>query len=83
VTPGSPAKVDTRKADRGPLLLTAGGRDHTVPASITRSTLRRYHKSPAITETQAFPDRGHSLGIDSGWKDVAEVVLAWLKRHSL
>jgi non-heme chloroperoxidase len=83
VTPGSPARVDTKRADRGPLLLTAGGKDHTVPASITRSTLRLYHRSPAITETQAFPDRGHSLGIDSGWEDVAETVLAWLKRHSL
>ena len=28
----SPAKVDTYKADRGPLLLTSGTEDHTVPS---------------------------------------------------
>ena len=83
LAPGSPAKVDTSKADRGPLLLTAGGKDHTVPAAITRSTLKLYRKSPAVTETREFPDRGHSLSIDSGWKDVADAVLAWLKQHSL
>ena len=28
----SPAKVDTHKADRGPLLLTSGREDHTAPS---------------------------------------------------
>src|ERR1700734_2697185 len=37
-TPGSPAKVDTGNKTRGPLLITAGGNDHTVPASISTST---------------------------------------------
>ena len=61
-TPGSPAKVDTKREDRGPLLLTAGGRDHTVPATISKQTLRLYRKSPAVTELKEFPERGHSLG---------------------
>src|SRR5258708_10205946 len=34
-TPRSPAKVNTGNKTRGPLLLTAGGKDHTVPAAIT------------------------------------------------
>ena len=29
-TPGSPAKVNTRNKDRGPLLLIAGGKDHKI-----------------------------------------------------
>ena len=80
-TPGSPAKVDTKRVDRGPLLLTAGGRDHTVPATISKQTQRLYRKSSAVTELKEFPDRGHSLGIDSGWEQVADYALDWLKRQ--
>ena len=78
----SPAKVDTR-ADRGPLLLTAGLKDHTVPPSIVRATRKRYRDSPAVTDYLEFPGRGHTLALDTGWPDVAESVLAWLKDHSL
>ena len=83
LSPRSPAKVNTANATRGPLLLTAGGRDHTVPAAITKSTLKQYRKSPAVTDYQEFPDRGHSLALDSGWREVADTVLSWLKGHSL
>jgi pimeloyl-ACP methyl ester carboxylesterase len=81
--PHSPAKVDTRKADRGPLLVTAGGQDHTVPPSISRATVRLYGKSHAVTDLRQFPDRGHSLTIDSGWREVADASLSWLNGHSL
>jgi len=83
VSPHSPAKVNTANATRGPLLITAGGKDHTVPASISRSTLKLYAGSPAVTELKEFSDRGHSLALDGGWRDVADAVLAWLKEHSL
>jgi pimeloyl-ACP methyl ester carboxylesterase len=82
-TPGSPAKVNTRNKDRGPLLLIAGGKDHTVPAAITTSTRKLYHKSPAITDFREFEDRGHSLTIDHGWQEVAQYALDWLKQRSL
>jgi alpha-beta hydrolase superfamily lysophospholipase len=75
--------VKTDNASRGPLLLTAGGKDHTVPASITHSTLKLYRKSPAVTELREFPDRGHSLALDSRWAEVADSVLAWLRAQSL
>ena len=81
--PGSPAKVATGNPARGPLLLTAGGRDHTVPAAITRSTRKLYRRSAAVTDYEEFPDRGHTLALDSGWRDVADSVLAWLGRHTL
>jgi alpha-beta hydrolase superfamily lysophospholipase len=83
VSPGSPAKIDTANASRGPLLLTAGGKDHTVPASITRATRKLYHRSPAVTDYREFPDRGHTLALDSGWREVADSVLAWLDERSL
>jgi len=76
--PHSPAKVNTGNKARGPLLITAGGRDHTVPAAISHATRRLYHKSPAVTDLREFPDRGHSLTIDHGWREVAQTVLDWL-----
>ena len=47
----SPAKVDTDNEDRGPLLLIMGGKDHTVPEAITKSTLKQYRHSPAKSPT--------------------------------
>jgi alpha-beta hydrolase superfamily lysophospholipase len=81
-SPHSPAKVDT-KADRGPLLLIAGGKDRTVPEAITKSTLKQYDRSPSENELLVFADRGHSLTIDSGWREVAEAALQWLDKHGL
>ncbi|MEV0567537.1 alpha/beta fold hydrolase [Dactylosporangium sp. NPDC050588] len=81
--PHSPAKVDTANELRGPLLLITGGRDHTVPESVTRATLKQYRHSHAVTDLLDFPDRAHSLTIDSGWRAVADESLAWLRRNGL
>lgn len=79
--PRSPAKVDTGNMTRGPLLLIAGGRDHTAPPSMATSALRQYSRSRAVTDYKEYPDRGHSLGIDRGWTTVAEETLGWLKKQ--
>jgi len=79
----SPAKVETGNDDRGPLLLMMGGQDHTVPEAITKSTLKQYRHSTAETDLAEFPDRGHSLTIDHGWRDVASACLDWLGQRSL
>jgi pimeloyl-ACP methyl ester carboxylesterase len=81
--PHSPAKIDTANAGRGPLLLVASGQDHTVPESVTRATLKQYRHSTAVTDIRTFPDRGHSLVVDSGWPEVADYCLTWLKEHAL
>jgi pimeloyl-ACP methyl ester carboxylesterase len=81
--PHSPAKVDTANEIRGPLLLITGGRDHTVPESVTRATLKQYRHSDAVTDLLEFPDRAHSLTIDHGWRDVADASLSWLRQQSL
>ena len=80
-SPHSPAEVDTANEDRGPLLLTMGGKDHTVPEAITKSTLKQYRDSHAVTDLVEFADRGHSLTIDSGRREVAEACLAWLTKQ--
>ena len=79
----SPAAVDTKNNDRGPLLLIMGGKDHTVPEAITKSTLKQYRDSLAVTDLLEFEDRGHSLVVDGGWKDVAAACLEWLEQHGL
>ena len=79
----SEAKVDTDNSTRGPLLLISGLEDHTVPDVVTRSTLKQYRSSTAVTELKQFEGRGHSLTIDAGWRDVADAVLAWLSDKGL
>jgi pimeloyl-ACP methyl ester carboxylesterase len=80
-SPHSPAKVATANSGRGPLLLVMGGRDHTVPEAITKSTLKQYRGSDAVTDLAEFADRGHSLTIDAGWREVAGECLSWLAKQ--
>jgi len=79
----SQAKVDTGNTTRGPLLLISGTADHTVPDVVTKSTLKQYRDSSAVTELKQFEGRGHSLTIDSGWSAVAQTVIEWLKINGI
>jgi non-heme chloroperoxidase len=81
--PHSPAKADTKNPERGPLLIIGGGHDHTVPASISKSSYKLENKSSDATDLKVFEDRGHSLTIDHGWSEVADYILGWLKKQSL
>jgi alpha-beta hydrolase superfamily lysophospholipase len=79
----SQAEVDTGNETRGPLLLISGTADHTVPDVVTRSTLKQYRHSHAVTELTRFEGRGHSLTIDNGWKEVADTAVQWLKAQGI
>ncbi|MFC5497397.1 alpha/beta hydrolase [Caenimonas terrae] len=81
--PHAASKVNTANANRGPLLLVSGTADHTVPDVTTQATFKLYRDSLAVTELKQFEGRGHSLILDSGWRDVASAVLAWLKDKGL
>ncbi|MEO8924901.1 MAG: dienelactone hydrolase family protein [Caldimonas sp.] len=81
--PHSEAKVDTANAARGPLLLISGMADHTVPDVTTRATFKQYRDSLAVTELKQFEGRGHSLVVDSGWREVAQACLDWLRQRGL
>ncbi len=76
--PNSATKVRADNAARGPLLLIAGSADNTVPTVLVKSALKVYRKSSALTEYKEFAGRGHSLTIDSGWRELAEYILHWL-----
>lgn len=81
--PGSPAKVNTKNDDRGPLLLIAGGHDNTAPATTVKATYKLHEKSSAGTDIHEFPDRGHSLTIDNKWREVADYVVDWVQQKAL
>jgi pimeloyl-ACP methyl ester carboxylesterase len=81
--PNSPAKVDTSNSTRGPLLITGGTADHTVPYVTARRAFRLYRKSKAVTDFHEFDGRGHSLTIDHGWRDVADTALSWLAHRGV
>jgi esterase/lipase len=75
--------LDLRVFAAEALLLISGTADHTVPDVVTRSTLKQYRDSTAVTELKQFEGRGHSLTIDSGWKEVADTVIEWLHAKGL
>ncbi|WP_049748180.1 hypothetical protein [Mycolicibacterium goodii] len=54
-----------------------------MPHTTAKAAFKRYAKSPAITEFHEFAGRGHSLTIDHGWREVADVALSWLREHDL
>jgi pimeloyl-ACP methyl ester carboxylesterase len=80
VNPATEAKVDTKNPDRGPLLIIDGEKDHTVPWAIANASFKRQQRNEGVTEIEKIPNRGHSLTIDSGWREVAERALAFVKR---
>jgi non-heme chloroperoxidase len=80
LNPWTEAKVDTNNPDRGPLLIIDGENDHTVPWAIAHASFKQQRHNQAVTELTKIPHRGHSLTIDSGWRDVADAALAFVKR---
>jgi non-heme chloroperoxidase len=81
--PVSETRVDSKNPDRGPLLIIAGENDHTIPLAITEATFRLQSKhNPGVTEIERIPGRGHSLVIDSGWKEVADVAVTFIQRFT-
>ena len=83
-TPRHPrAFADVDNAARGPLLLVSGQEDRMVPDSATRAVYKLYGDSAAMSDLKQFADRGHSMVVDSGWRAVADYVLAWLDAHGI
>jgi len=80
LNPRTQAKVDTNNPDRGPLLIIDGDKDHTVPWAIANAAYKRQRRNPGVTEIVKVPNRGHSLTIDHGWREVAQTALDFVKR---
>jgi pimeloyl-ACP methyl ester carboxylesterase len=82
LNPWTESKVDTKNPERGPLLIIDGEKDHTVPWAIANAAYKRQSRNPGVTEIVKMPNRGHSLTIDHGWREVAETALAFVKRFT-
>lgn len=81
VNPWTEDQVDTKNPERGPLLIITSDSDQTVPFAIADAAYKRQLKNPGLTEIHEMKDRGHSLVIDHGWQEVAEVALTFVKEH--
>jgi non-heme chloroperoxidase len=80
--PWSEAKVDNKNPDRGPLLITDGELDHTVPWAIANAEYKRQKRNKGVTEIVRVAGRGHSLTIDHGWREVADLALAFVRKYA-
>lgn len=78
--PATEAKVNTKNPERGPLLIISGEKDNTVPWAVANASYKRQKKNPNVTEIVKIPGRGHSLIIDSGWREVADIALNFVRR---
>jgi pimeloyl-ACP methyl ester carboxylesterase len=81
LNPWSEVQVDHENPSRGPLLIVSGEKDHTVPWAIANASFKQQEKNGGITEIVEMPDRGHALTIDSGWREVADTALAFIRRY--
>jgi non-heme chloroperoxidase len=82
LNPWTEAKVDTKNPERGPLLIISGEKDHTVPWAIANASYKKQAHNEGVTEIVEIKGRGHALTIDSGWREVADTALAFVKRFS-
>jgi non-heme chloroperoxidase len=80
LNPRTEAKVDNMNPHRGPLLIISGEKDHTVPWAIANASFKKQRHNEGVTEIKEIPNRGHSLTIDGGWREVADTALAFVKR---
>ena len=83
VNPWTETQVDTLNQERGPLLVISGEKDNTVPWAVANAAFRQQQANPGLTEIVEMPGRGHSLTIDSGWREVADTALAFVRRFAV
>jgi non-heme chloroperoxidase len=62
------------------MLIIAGGKDHTVPVAISKSSFKHEEDNPGITEMITMDDRGHAMVVDDNWQEVAETSLKFVGR---
>jgi non-heme chloroperoxidase len=82
LNPWTEAKVRSKSPERGPLLIVSGEKDNTVPWAIANASYKRQKRNEGVTEIVEIPGRGHALTIDSGWRDVADTALAFVRRFA-
>ena len=82
LNPWTEAKVDSKNPERGPLLIISGEKDNTVPWAIANASYKKQKRNEGVTEIVEIEGRGHALTIDSGWREVADTALTFVRRFT-
>jgi non-heme chloroperoxidase len=82
LNPWTEAKADYRNPERGPLLIIEGIGDNTSPPAINRAAFKLQSDNPGVTEIASIENRGHSSTIDSGWREVCDTALTFVRRFA-
>ena len=80
LNPWTEAKVNSKNPARGPLLIISGEKDNTVPWSIANASYKKQKRNEGVTEITEIKGRGPALTIDSGWREVCDTALAFVRR---
>jgi pimeloyl-ACP methyl ester carboxylesterase len=83
INPFSRTSINVRRNSRVPLLLIAASQDRLSPPSIVKANVRAYRDSIATTEYREFPGRTHFIIAQSGWQEVADYALDWVRDQEL
>jgi dienelactone hydrolase len=60
----------------------SGEKDHTVPWAIANASFKQQQDNEGMTEIVERKGRGHALIVDSGWREVADTALAFVRRFT-
>jgi non-heme chloroperoxidase len=82
LNPWTEAKVDTKNPERGPVLIISGEKDHTIPWAVANAQYKKQAHNEGVTEIKEIAGRGHALTIDSGWREVADTALEFVRRFT-
>ena len=80
LNPWTEAKADFDNPERGALLIVSGEADNTSPRAINEAAYTKQQKNPGVTEFVEIANRGHGLTIDSGWREVCDTALTFIRR---
>jgi len=78
---GGEGSVDP-EAQRAPLLFVAAERDAVIPPWLCRKNADLYGEAGRVADYREFAGRGHFIGGEPGWEEVAAFVLAWIERNA-
>ena len=53
-----------------------------MPWAIANASYKKQKRNKGVTEIVKVAGRGHALVIDSGWREVADLALAFVKRFA-
>ncbi len=60
----------------------AARRGVAAAPAINEAAYKLQQKNPGITELASVPNRGHSLTIGSGWREVCDTALTFVRRFA-